>query len=94
LQALLRASDWDEDWTPPMSKAKERNMLLLFRATANAFQENVRVGDSPWALDVSGQVLFFESSIMSSQIFNKLCNSLSELFTPAQRVVSATIMLK
>jgi len=77
LQALLRASDWDEDWTPPISKAKERNMLLLFRATANAFQENVRVGDSPWALD----------------IFNKLCNSLSELFTPAQRVVSATIML-
>jgi hypothetical protein len=53
LQALLRASGWDEDWTPPISKARERNLLLLFRAVANAFQENVRVDDSQWALDVS-----------------------------------------
>lgn len=57
LAALLKASDWDENWTSPMSKAKERNLVLLFRATANAFQDNTLVGDNPWVLDVSTSTL-------------------------------------
>jgi len=77
MQALLRASDWDENWTSPMSKAKERNLVLLFRATANAFQEKTRVGDNPWVLN----------------IFIQLKKAPYELFTPTQRIVGATIML-
>ena len=28
MDALLRASDWEEHWTQPMTKAKERNILF------------------------------------------------------------------
>ena len=56
MDALLRASDWDEHWTPPMTKPKERNILLLLRTIANAFQENTRFENINWALKV---YLFF-----------------------------------
>ena len=53
MDALLRASDWDEHWTPPMTKPKERNILLLLRTIANAFQENTKFENINWALKVS-----------------------------------------
>jgi phospholipase A-2-activating protein len=52
VDALLRASDWDERWTPPMTKTKERNILLLLRSTANALQENAKFENISWALKV------------------------------------------
>jgi phospholipase A-2-activating protein len=50
LDALLRATDWDEHWTPPMTKPKERNILLLLRTIANALQENAKFENIGWAL--------------------------------------------
>jgi len=50
MDALLRASDWDDHWTPPMTKPKERNILLLLRTIANALQENT--DNIAWALKV------------------------------------------
>ena len=52
MKALLRASDWDEHWTPPMTKPKERNILLLLRSIANALQENAKPENITWALKV------------------------------------------
>jgi len=52
MDALLRASDWDEHWTPPMTKPKERNILLLLRTIANALQDNTRLENINWALKV------------------------------------------
>lgn len=40
-----------------MTKAKERNILLLLRTAANALQENTRLENIPWALKVF--ILFF-----------------------------------
>jgi len=50
MDVLLRASDWDEHWTPQMTKPKERNILLLLRIIANALQENTE--NITWALKV------------------------------------------
>jgi hypothetical protein len=52
MDALLRASDWDDHWTPPMTKPKERNILLLLRTIANALQENTEFENITWALKV------------------------------------------
>ena len=52
MNALLRASDWDERWNPPMTKPKERNILLLLRTIANALQENSKFENITWALKV------------------------------------------
>lgn len=52
MDALLRASDWDEHWTPPMTKPKERNILLLLRSIANALQEGAKFENIAWALKV------------------------------------------
>jgi len=41
-----------------MTKTKERNILLLLRAIANALQENTRFENIPWALKVL--ILFFD----------------------------------
>lgn len=57
MDALLRASDWDEHWTPPMTKPKERNILLLLRTIANALQEGAEFEKITWALKVL--VIFF-----------------------------------
>lgn len=57
MDALLRATDWDEHWTPPMTKPKERNILLLLRSVANALQENAKFENITWALKVL--VFFF-----------------------------------
>ena len=59
MDALLRASDWDEHWTQPMTKAEERNVLLLLRTVANALQENAKVENITWAL----KVIVFLSSL-------------------------------
>jgi phospholipase A-2-activating protein len=50
--ALLRASDWEEHWTPPMTKAKERNILLLLRTIANSMQEKAKFENIGWALKI------------------------------------------
>ena len=52
MDALLKASDWDEHWTPPMTKPKERNILLLLRTIANALQDNTKLENINWALKV------------------------------------------
>ena len=57
MDALLKASDWDEHWTPPMTKPKERNILLLLRTIANALQENAKFENITWALKIFAEPL-------------------------------------
>ncbi|KAF4615497.1 hypothetical protein D9613_002740 [Agrocybe pediades] len=38
-EALFRAAEWDSDWTPPLSKARETNMLLVLRTLANSCED-------------------------------------------------------
>ena len=50
--ALFKASDWSQDWSLPLSKAKEINLLLLLRTLANAFHGKARINEGDWALTV------------------------------------------
>jgi len=103
MDALLRASDWDEHWTPPMTKPKERNILLLLRTIANALQEGAEFEKITWALKVL--VIFFVDWEHDAYLercpyhFRKQMFSLAEplpneLFTTPQRIVGATLLLK
>ncbi|KAJ2927584.1 hypothetical protein H1R20_g9510, partial [Candolleomyces eurysporus] len=47
IEALFKASEWDVPWTSPLPKARETNILLLFRSLANAFQEGTKL-DNTW----------------------------------------------
>ena len=44
LDALLKAAEWSAPWSPPLTKARETNILLLLRTLSNMFQENVSFG--------------------------------------------------
>lgn len=52
-EALFKASEWSASWTAPLPKARETNILLLFRTLANTFQEGTTIGEGTWA----GQVI-------------------------------------
>ena len=56
--ALFKASGWIEDWSTPLSKAKEINILLFLRTLANAFQDKASVGDSTHVTSVISAFLF------------------------------------
>jgi len=77
MDALLRASDREEHWTPPMTKTKERNILLLLRTIANAFREDTDFGKVAWAL----------------KIFSLAEPLPNEMITSPQRIVGATLFL-
>lgn len=102
MDALLRASDWDEHWTPPMTKPKERNILLLLRTIANALQDNTKLENIKWALKV---LAFLRQLGMRSlprvathrlykQIFSLSEPLPNELFTSPQKIVGSTLLLK
>ena len=103
MDALLRASGWDEHLTPPMTKTKERNILLLLRTIANALQGNTRIENITWALKVLA--LFFvylDLGAYFHRLAHHLCKqifSLTEplpngLFTAPQKIVGSTLLLK
>jgi len=101
MDALLRASDWDEHWTPPMTKPKERNILLLLRTIANALQESTE--NITWALKVlvlfsfhwkRGTYLEQHGHHLRKQIFLLAEPLPNELFTSPQRIVGSTLLLK
>ncbi|KAG5638990.1 hypothetical protein H0H81_008211 [Sphagnurus paluster] len=50
-EALFKASEWDVSWSLPLPKARETNILLLFRTLANLFQEKV-VPEEGWSSKV------------------------------------------
>lgn len=50
--ALFKASDWTASWSLPLSRAKETNILLLFRTLANVFQEGTIISDGAWVQQV------------------------------------------
>jgi len=77
MDALLRASDWDEHWIPPMTAPKNRNILLLLRTAANALQEHTDFEEIPWTL----------------KLFTLAEPIPTELFTPAHRIVATTLLL-
>ena len=103
MDALLRASDWDEHWTPPMTKPKERNILLLLRTIANALQENTKFENINWALKVfvsllcqlrTGSLSPTTTHRRYEQIFALAEPLPNELFTSPQRIVGSTLLLK
>ncbi|KAG6868823.1 hypothetical protein C0993_009705 [Termitomyces sp. T159_Od127] len=51
VEALFAASDWNAPWSLPLPKAKETNMLLLFRTLANIFQEKISLS-GVWNLKI------------------------------------------
>ncbi|KAG6853915.1 hypothetical protein C0991_012584 [Blastosporella zonata] len=51
VEALFTASQWNTSWTPPLSKPRETNILLLFRTLANVFQEKISL-DGMWTSKV------------------------------------------
>jgi hypothetical protein len=98
--ALLRASDWDEHWTPPMTKPKERNILLLLRTIVNALQKDAKFENIGWALKVPifsfdrrkrGGILS-DTHLPRKQIFAEPLPN--ELFTSPQRILGSTLLLK
>ena len=53
-EALFQGAEWQEQWSTPIPKMRETNMLLLLRALANAFQEESTIGDGAWIKFVCG----------------------------------------
>lgn len=51
--ALFAGASWAEPWTSPLAKPRETNLLFLFRAVANAFQDGLALGDGAWMAEVS-----------------------------------------
>ncbi|PPR06426.1 hypothetical protein CVT26_004838 [Gymnopilus dilepis] len=64
VDALFRAAEWETGWAPPLSKARETNILLVFRTLANAFDDEAEKdlsagGSAAWidnVLETLGQV--------------------------------------
>ncbi|KAG6828591.1 hypothetical protein H0H92_007381 [Tricholoma furcatifolium] len=89
VEALFTASEWDSSWTPPLPKARETNILLLFRTLANIFQENISL-EGNWSgkvLETLGQAPY--SSLNKTQrvalatiLFNASCVALR---TPVEK---------
>lgn len=98
-EALFKASEWTASWTVPLSKAKETNILLLFRTLANAFQEGTPIGDGTWVGQVNSYLrLYIYISTLYSltlfQVFEALSQAPYASLTKAQRVALATILFK
>ena len=49
LNGLLAAADWQAEWTVPLSKTRETNILLVLRTLANSFQDECVLTDAEWA---------------------------------------------
>jgi len=100
MDALLRASDWDEHWTPPMTKPKERNILLLLRTIANALQEKAKFENIAWALKIFAEPLpndLFTSPqriVASTLLLNFSCLALSSPPESAMRSLVFGLTLK
>ena len=100
MDSLLRASGWDGRWTPPMTKPKERNILLLLRTVANAFQGGVKFENIVWALKVLVLLIMrWELRIIPSNVL-PFCKQIfkeplpNDLFTSPQKIVGSTLLLK
>ncbi|KAJ7706978.1 WD40-repeat-containing domain protein [Mycena rosella] len=76
-EALLKAANWQTPWAKSPSKPAEMNLMLVFRALANAAQEGSGAADEPWL----GQVL----SVVSAATYSTL--------TASQRKPLATMLL-
>jgi len=75
--ALFRAADLSiETGSSSPSKAKETNVLLVFRTVANAFQEDAKIGDGVWI----------------DKIFGILASVPYEKFTKGQRLALSTLL--
>ena len=79
-----------------MTKTKERNILLLLRAAANALQENTRLENVPWALKVPilFRVYWELAYSLCKQLFTLSEPIPSELFTSSHRIVATTLLVK
>ncbi|KAG6880255.1 hypothetical protein C0992_001823 [Termitomyces sp. T32_za158] len=89
IEALFAASEWNASWSLPLPKAKETNMLLLFRTLANIFQEKISLSGT-WSvkiLDYLGQAPYASLSkthrvAMATILFNASCIALR---TPVEK---------
>lgn len=52
IEALFAASEWNATWSLPLPKAKETNILLLFRTLTNIFQGKMSLSGM-WSVKVS-----------------------------------------
>ncbi|KZS90036.1 phospholipase A-2-activating protein [Sistotremastrum niveocremeum HHB9708] len=49
IDALLRASEWDQPWELPLAKYRETNLLLTLRSLVNSIHGASSLDDLPWA---------------------------------------------
>ncbi|KAL0946557.1 hypothetical protein HGRIS_012762 [Hohenbuehelia grisea] len=77
-EALFKASDWSDPWSPPPPKPRETNILLLLRTLVNSFQERAGLEDGAWP----------------TRVFESLSQAPYAVLTKTQRVALATVLFK
>lgn len=50
IEALLKAAEWSMPWSPPLSKSRETNILLVLRTLANIVQERTQLNSTQYSL--------------------------------------------
>lgn len=105
--ALFEGAEWSQPWTPlPLPKFRETNILLLFRALANAFKDDSTIGDGAWIKLVCFAILVWSCGLRADgfaltnatlflQIFEKIQQAPYAAFTkPQTRMTLSTIYFK
>ncbi|KAH9945813.1 phospholipase A-2-activating protein [Epithele typhae] len=99
--ALFHGASWAEPWSSPLPKSRETNMLFLFRALANAIQENATAGDGKWLEEIIDKVGDAPYTVLTNNLrvslatvmFNITCLGLREPLPPTLRDASANLVL-
>lgn len=52
LSILFTSAEWSAPWTPPLSKYRETNVLLVLRTLANSFQVDTNLTNETWVEQV------------------------------------------
>ncbi|TFK30205.1 phospholipase A-2-activating protein [Coprinopsis marcescibilis] len=94
IEALFKASEWTAQWSSPLPRHRETNILLLLRSLANAFQDGSglsatwvnklleSLGEAPYGILGKNQRI-----ALATVLFNISCLSISSpLDASAQRI--------
>ncbi|CAL1705580.1 unnamed protein product [Somion occarium] len=101
--ALFEGAEWSQPWTPlPLPKFRETNILLLFRALANAFKDDSTIGDGAWIklifekIQQAPYAAFTKPQTrmtLSTIYFNMSCRGVREQLDPGLRSALLALVL-
>ncbi|KAI0782211.1 phospholipase A-2-activating protein [Abortiporus biennis] len=102
ISALFHGADWSEPWQIPLPKPRETNVLLLFRALANGFQDDTIIGNGVWVhqiLEKLGEVPYTtltgaQRVALATVLFNLSCVALRQPLSPTIRSMHTTLVLQ